>query len=199
MIKRILSLSFAFVMACDRGVEAPPSLSMEIRRIENVLGLQWPYKMLRVSSYRDGGSIGGSIRDDRGHELEFSWDGGLRFRPEDAARMGTRFGKTAPVDSGPRLGYIGADHPAKQGARPVLVRSPEESALVDVLRLAAAGSFPLADQDSVVAIWMDFDPQSDRHEMSRRLSESQRNAIEALRLAALLREQRAGRPLPRWR
>jgi hypothetical protein len=77
------------------------------------------------------------------------------------------------------------------------VRSPEESALVDVLRLAASRSIPMEDHDSLVAIRMDYSPQSLRNEMSRRLSKSERDALEALRLTVLLREQRAGRPLPR--
>jgi hypothetical protein len=119
----------------------------------------------------------------------------MRVSPEYAARFDTR---GAAVDTGPRLAYLGADYPKKPGARPLLVASPEESALVSVLRLAATRSFRLSVQDSLVAIRNDLTPASAWHGMWPRLFESQRNDLEALRLAVILEEQRAGRTLPRW-
>jgi hypothetical protein len=198
-VSAISAASFGLVLACGgEPRQGPDGLSMEVQRIETLLELQWPYEILRIGSYLDGGSIGGALGDARSRQLLFSWDGGMRFRSEDVARMGTRHGRSAPVDSGPRLAYLGTDYPNKTGSRPVLVNSPEESALVDVLRLAATRSFPLSHHDSVAAIRSDLSPSSPWHQMWPKLSESQRDDLEAIGLATILSEQRAGRKLPRW-
>ena len=113
-----------------------------VERIEKHLGLRAPYRIVQLGMYVDGGSIGGTIADARGKQVLFAWDG--------RERVGLLNGDRPYLDSDPRLAYIGALYPGKGGSRPLAVGSPEESALVDVLRLAV-----ITGQDSLPPSWID--------------------------------------------
>ena len=179
----------ACVVGCHRDDHEVSAISL---RIERRLGLKLPCEIHSAQEYDDGGSIGGTILDATGQQLQFWWDGGMRLRPEDVSHLGDRFGTTDPVTSGPRLVYLGAHHREDRQARALLVGSAEESAFVDVLRLAVSKHFPLATQDSIAAIWMDHRPLSGRTALADHLSRSETHELEAIRLAVLLRMQRSG-------
>ena len=138
MIRNVLAGVAVSLFACSpRSSEMPEERSYEVERIERYLDLRWPCEIVRLDLYADGGSLGGSLRDADGRKLEFCWDGRVRkfhFTPHEH-----------------RLAYLGADYVEKSSAVPVLVGSPAESALVDVLTLAAEQSIPSADHDSLVA------------------------------------------------
>jgi hypothetical protein len=161
-------------------IESPELPGDSRSRIRMALGLIPPVDIESWEKYKDGGSIGMTLRDSCGTALSISWDGAMRVvRPNGAGAVGESHAE-------PRLLYLGAPFSTK-GARPIAVGSPRETALLDVFRLWTDERLhiPVAQQDSLRKIAHDYTmPEEDRQ---RKLSGLDAQARQALEVAALLR------------
>jgi hypothetical protein len=164
-------------------VETSRARKAQIASVQMLLGLEYPYSIERLEMSFDGGSYGGMIRDARGTELEFGWDGGIRF--------GTHAQE-------PRLSYVEGTGPANSGARSFGVGTPEEKALVFVLRSFADSQIKPALQDSLFAIRFDYTLTSEQRVELLGLNDKQHLALDAIWIARYLERQAGPGGLKGW-
>lgn len=149
----------------------------KVASVRKLLGLEYPYSIERLDMYLDGGSYGGVIRDARGNQLLFAWDGREPIPPH------------GPPPEGPRLSYLGAAYPARPEAKPLGVGTPREQALVFVLRSFADSQIPQS-QDSLYALCFKYtDPSESRRQFLVSLLPKQQIAFDALWIARYLERQ----------
>lgn len=182
---------FAFVVLTG-GTRAELGETSQVRKtqlasVRKLFGLEYPYSIVRLGMYADGGSLGGLIRDARGTELLFAWDGREPGYSPD----------TIPEEK-PHLCYVGADYPARPGARSLGVGTPEERALVFVLRSFVNSQIPRSLQDSLYAVRFDYSLTSERRRDLGSLVEKQQIALNALRIARYLERQASPGGLKGW-
>jgi hypothetical protein len=147
-------------------------------------GLEYPYSVDRLEMLLDGGSHTGVIRDARGRKLLFAWDG----REPDGT----------PADC-PRLSYVGAANPTDTGAKPLGIASPEERALIFVLRSFADSQIPRSFQDSLYTVRFDYSrPWESRRHLLGPLVKDQMMALNTLWIARYLERQARPGGLKEW-
>jgi hypothetical protein len=111
------------------------------RRIREVLGISMPCSLKRVEMHPDGGSLGGLLAGAEGESLLFAHD--WRVRPMPAPPNYLKIGSSrfhawaeSVAQAQPRLVTIGADYPARVGAKPLPVGSEAESLFLVAVRSA---------------------------------------------------------------
>ena len=155
--------------------------------VQEIFGLKPPYSIERLAMYSDGGSYGGLIRDVEGKELLFAWDGRMRGGPQ-----------ALPEDA-LHLCYIGSDYPGGAGSSPLGIGTPEERALVFVLRSFANAQLTRARQDSLYAIRFDYTRSwESRRPLLGSLTAKQMMALDGLWIARYLERQALPGGLKGW-
>jgi hypothetical protein len=120
----------------------------EAKQADSVLGLWHPYRLEKLDTYLDGGTVGIQLVDWRGKHLDAALDGGMRGAPDSVLRA------RVLADSfwiPPRHFYLGADYPTRAGAVELPIRGPKELALLSVLDVVGLQEFGRSGRDSLLA------------------------------------------------
>ncbi|MBD3334419.1 MAG: hypothetical protein GF355_02790 [Candidatus Eisenbacteria bacterium] len=178
-LRRILALLGIAVLwaACSspQQDELPPET---IQRIRSAFGLEYPYTVVTIEKYADGGSYGGIIRGAAGQRLAFSWDGSLPQTPAPSA------------DQRPRPVYIGAPYHRDEGAEPLPIGGERERALIDLLDWWADRRIEPERQEEVLAVHEDTSrPWAERNAYVEALGPDATTAVHALQIVGILEEQ----------
>jgi len=139
----ILGIALTFGCSGQAGKDRSDWDSIVVENVRESLGLECPCEVTELGMYKDGGSMGGSIRDSRGRVLPFAWD--------------PRMHNSRPlIPPGPRVLWLGAEYAGRAGSRPVDVASPEAAAVISILRSFSNSQIYIARQDSLLSAY--FDP-----------------------------------------
>ncbi len=137
--------------------------------LAGVLGLARPWSLELIESWHCGTTIRGAIRDNRGNQLRFEWDGCL---------------------------YLGGYH-SDPGARAIAPGAREELALISLLRLYANSQIPIPSQFEWTSTWFDCGvPPEERAARLPKLDAAQLLGLQALRLAYVLEGRWTGNCAP---
>jgi hypothetical protein len=137
--------------------------------LASVLGLARPWSLELIESWHCGTTIRGAIRDNRGSQLRFEWDGCL---------------------------YLGGYH-SDPGARAIEPGAREELAVISLLRLYANSQIPIPSQFKWTSTWFDCRvPTEERAARLPNLDSAQQLGLQALRLAYVLEGRWTGNCAP---
>lgn len=155
--------------------------SPDAEEMAAAIPINTPCQVIRIESYADGGSIGGVLLDEQGNELPFCWDGRERITT------------TATPNNGlPRLAYLGAEHPADQGAAAIPLGSQQEKQFIQLLSDWVDTEVPAADQDRLYTACFDYSiPITERNRKQLELDPTEIRALKTIGLVKLLQDQRA--------
>ena len=133
--------------------------------------LECPCRVMGLDMFLDGGTLGGVLEDAEGSILKFCLDGRMIIVEYDSE------GKPLPIP--PTHYFIGADHPAREGARPLDVDGEEERLLTRILREWIESVLPAKKYEEV---FRKFDSctnaeQQERLCLNNNLSEEQLRAL----------------------
>jgi len=176
----VLSVLVVLVGCAEPTVSADAETQLAIEHVREVLGLEYPYRVEHWGTYRDGGTLGVTIKDRRGRRLAFSLDG--RTGRHDMAALMDSDLDTLRIPH--RHFYIGAEHPNKEGARELPIGSDEEFALLDLLDVISLDHFSRATRDSLIEPRLDKSRQAEVGQVFAHLKEEERIALGAGSLAA---------------
>jgi hypothetical protein len=142
------------------------------------LGLTCPCEVRRWEGYSDGGSRGGVIHDFYGRVLKIAWDGRMRIVGRDDLLR-------------PRLAYIRAEHPSRDGAVPLPLGSAAESELITLFDEWVSTQIPPDSLDKWSGFYFDFSiPREERMSKLPELTEEQKRALSVAATSRYLRRQR---------
>ena len=138
MIMKVLGAVLALVVVAVPNLPRAVGTDKERVRIEQTIGLKYPYTVEKWAHYRDGGSTGVELHGAQGTRYWFGFQGGQRLTPEMLRTGSWR---------APRPMYVGSLYPRSPSAHAVAIGGPEEAAVRDVLSLYVDREEPLLRRD----------------------------------------------------
>jgi len=155
--------------------------ALAIGGVGSIDDLQCPCLVGGLERYLDGGTIGGEINGSHGEQLEFCLEGLGRPIGIEELGQGPR----------PRQFFVGAKHPDMDGAVALVVGSPEELRLVEILDAWVADQFESQRYSGLLA---EVDAVAERHERLRiaKAHDLDREQIMALEIRSVLIERKNG-------
>lgn len=144
--------------------------------MQRVLGLTYPYRIVKWGYYLDGGSVGILVRDRWGRRFQ------TFFRVPENRSVPTDTSRADTLRMAPRFFWAGGDE-HMEGARKLSIGGSEEMAILDMLDVISLDYFERPTRDSLIAI------ATARRTDPERLPEDERNAVRAGLLATSARSR----------
>lgn len=174
-----LAMAFAAIMAATSCGPAPSPKDSKAReealRVQHVLGLEYPYRLVARNAFRDG-SLGFVVRDRWGEQFTFF------FKAQPRVPMDTSSADTLRM--APRFFLSNGDFRTLRGAHKLPIGGQEESAILDMLDVISLDQFARPVRDSLLANVAIRDAKT-----MNGLSEAQRDALVAASLSVTARNR----------
>jgi hypothetical protein len=173
------AISLAAMAGCGPAPQPVDEVARrEATRVQKVVSLAYPYRILRWEVYADGGSLGVVVRDRWGRRFMFHLAVPSPNRVPSPKELERSPGDTAWMP--PRYFWSGGRWNDWRKGRRLTIGGPEESAILDMMDVISLDYFPRATRDSLVGL-----SRAERERLRQGLSWEQQTALSAGSFPAL--------------